>query len=75
MLNASFRQGRVQVLSTRNVCEGLKVCSHRTTLSPLTGDTYDLFDGHCDRQNGLHTHFACQPNVCYDDGEGVVWCE
>ena len=22
----------------------------------LTGGTFDLFDGHCDRQNGLHTH-------------------
>ena len=36
----------------------LKVCSHRTTPSPLMGGTFDLFDGHCDRQNGLHTHFC-----------------
>ena len=25
----------------------LKVCSHRTTPSPLMGGTFDLFDGHC----------------------------
>ena len=32
-----------------------QLCSHRTTPSraaPL------IFDRHCDRQNGLHTHFA-----------------
>ena len=23
----------------------------------LTGGTFDLFDGHCDGQNGLHAHF------------------
>ena len=36
---------------------------------------FDLFDGHCDRQNGLHIHFARQPNFCYGDGDGVAWCE
>ena len=30
-----------------------------------------IFDGHCDGQNGLHTHFARQRNVC----EGVASCE
>ena len=25
-----------------------KICSHRTTPSPLTGGTFDLFDGHYD---------------------------
>ena len=24
--------------------------------STLTGGTFDLFNGHCDGQNGLHTH-------------------
>ena len=49
----------------------LKVCSHRTPLSLLTGGTFDLFDRHCDGQNGLHTHFAHQRNIC----DGVVCCE
>ena len=35
-----------------------KVCSHRTTPSPLMGDTFYLFHGHCDGLNGLHTHFS-----------------
>ena len=25
------------------------------------------FDGYCDGQNGLHTHFACQCNVCVNE--------
>ena len=36
----------------------------------LTGGTFDLFDVDCDGQNGLHTHFARQRNVC----DGVAWC-
>ena len=24
----------------------------------MTGGIFDLFDGHCDGQNGLHIHFA-----------------
>ena len=43
-----------------------------TVTVTLTGGTFDLFDGHCDRQNGLHTHFACQCNICY--GDGIAWC-
>ena len=27
------------------------------------GDTFDLFDGHCVGQNGLHTNFARQRNI------------
>ena len=34
----------------------------------IYGRTFDLFDGHCDGQNWLHTHFARQRNV-------VAWCE
>ena len=34
----------------------------------LTGGTFDLFDGHCDGQNGLHGHFAYKRKVCYGDG-------
>ena len=30
----------------------------------LTGGTFDLFDGNCDRQNGLHTHLSV--NVAFD---------
>ena len=37
----------------------------------LTGGTFDLFDGHCDGQNGLHTHFTHH----YGDGDGIDWCE
>ena len=33
----------------------------------LTGSAFDLFDGNCDGQNGLHTHFARQRTVCYVD--------
>ena len=39
------------------------------------GGTFDLFDGHCDRQNGLHTHFSHQHNVCYCDDDGFAWYE
>ena len=35
------------------------------------GGTFDVFNGHCDRQNGFHTNFARQRNVC----DGVAWCE
>ena len=38
----------------------------------LTGGTFDLFHGHCKGQNGLHTHFACQPYICYSDGDRVA---
>ena len=41
----------------------------------LMGNTFDLFDGHCDGQSGLHTHFARQRNVCYGDSDGVAGCE
>ena len=46
----------------------LKVCSHFswsvifysvTVTITLTGSTFDLLDGHCDR----HNHFACQRNI------------
>ena len=30
----------------------------------LTGGTFDLFDGNCDGQNGLHTHLPI--NVAFD---------
>ena len=42
----------------------LKVCSHQTTPSPSPehwrATALIFFDGHCDRQNGLHYYFACQ---------------
>ena len=41
----------------------------------LTGGTFDLFDRICHGQNGFHTYFARQRNVCYGDGDGVAWCE
>ena len=41
----------------------------------LTGGTFDIFDRRCDGQNGLHTHFAHQHNVCFGDGDGVAWSE
>ena len=31
--------------------------------------TFDLSDGHCDTQNGLHTHSARQRGVFYVDGD------
>ena len=34
-----------------------------------------LENGHCEGQNGLHTHFARQCNICYVDGDGVTWCK
>ena len=38
----------------------------------LMGGTFNLFDEHCDGQNGLHTHFARQLNrIC----NGVARCE
>ena len=40
------------------VCVAPTVYSHRTTPSPLTGSRFDLIDGHCDGQNGLHTHLC-----------------
>ena len=30
-----------------------------------------IFDGHCDRQNGLHTHL---PIKRYVDSDEVIWC-
>ena len=42
-----------------------------TVAATLTGGTFDLFDGHCDGQKGLHTHSARERNVC----DGVAWCE
>ena len=42
----------------------------RTITVMLTGGTFDLFDRHCDGQNG-YTPIAHQRNVC----DGVVWCE
>ena len=47
----------------------------------LTGGTFDLFDGNCDGQNGLHTHLPM--NVAFDgdvdmtESLGVnkaLWC-
>ena len=35
------------------------------------GNSFYLFDRYCDGQNGLHTHFARQRNVC----DGVAWYE
>ena len=35
---------------------------------------FDLFDGSCGRQNGLHAHFAPKHNICYSDCVGFVWC-
>ena len=33
--------------------------------------TFDFSARHCDRKNGLHTHFARQHNVRYSYGDGV----
>ena len=44
-----------------------------TITARLIDGTFDLSDGHCDGQNGLHTHFACQHNVCYSDSDEVAW--
>ena len=41
-----------------------------TVTVALTGGTFDVFDGNCHRQNGLHTHFSR-----YSDGDGVARCE
>ena len=46
-----------------------------TTTVTLIGGTFDLFDGHCDGQNGLHTHFPYKRYVCYSDSDGIVQCE
>ena len=46
-----------------------------TVTGMLTSGTFDLFNGHYDRQNGLHTNFPHQCNVCYVDGEVVAQCE
>ena len=47
-----------------------------TVTVTLTGSsTFHLFEGHCDGQNGLNTHFVHQLNVCYGDDEGVAWFE
>ena len=42
-----------------------------TVTVTLAGGTFDLFDGQCDWQNGLHTHFARQHKIC----DGVASCE
>ena len=44
-----------------------------TVTVTLTEGSFEVFDGHCDEQNELHTHFACQRNVC--NGDGVARCE
>ena len=58
--------------------------SHQTLFTPndsitittiLMGSAFDLFDRHCNKQNGLHTHFAHQRNVCYGDCDRVNACE
>ena len=52
-----------------NCVKGLFTPSDSVTIIvALTGCTFDFLDGHCDGHNGLHTHFACQCNICY----GVV---
>ena len=35
------------------------------------GGTFDVFNGHCDRKNGLHIHFVRQHNVCLGDSDGA----
>ena len=42
-----------------------------TVTVTFTGGTFDLFDGQCDRQNGLQPIFARQRNIF----DGVVRCE
>ena len=58
--------------------------SHQTQFTPndsitititLMGSSFDLFDRHCNRHNGLHIHFSHQRNVCYGDCDGVAWCQ
>ena len=40
-------------------CKGLFTPKHSITVTvTLTGSTFDLFDGHCDGKNRLHTDFA-----------------
>ena len=57
-------------------CKGLFILNDSVTITvTLTIGTFDLFDRHCDGQNGLHTHFAHQCNVCYGDCDGVAYCE
>ena len=46
-----------------------------TVTVTLTSGTLDLFDGHCDGENSLHSHFGRQRNICYDDGDRIAWRE
>ena len=52
--------------------EGLFIPNDSVTVTvTLIGGPFDLFDGHCDRQNGLHVHFPI--NVRFCDGGRLVW--
>ena len=46
-------------------CKRVKLRLHVPSTSPFLV-TFDLFDGHLDRQNGCATHFACQ-RFCHDN--------
>ena len=53
-------------------CKGLFTPNNSITVTVTqTGSTFDLYDGHRDGKNGLHSHFVRQLNVC----GGVAWCE
>ena len=46
-------------------CKGLLTPNDSVSFTVmLTDGTFDLFDGHCDGQNGLHTHI-CPVDVTF----------
>ena len=64
---------RIQVHVSVTATKGPFTPSDSVTITvALTGGTFDLYDGNCDGQNGLHTHFSHQR---YGHGDGVAWRE
>ena len=51
-----------------NLHMSLKAHSDDSITITCIDGTFELFDGHCDGQNGLHTHFAHQHNI-------IAWYE
>ena len=53
----------------------IKTHSHQAIPSPftitLTGGTFDVFDGNCDGQSGLHNHFPVNVMVTVMESLGV----
>ena len=68
-------------ISPKNLHENEDILGERqgrASLAPplyRSATAFDLFNRHCDGQNGLHTHFVRQRNVCYGDGNGIARCE